>query len=292
MKFNGRGPGILGTGRDPIRSPEWRVRFALKEPKSNLSNGSVACTSALWTGVELLTGTTLIRWGNSAKLLEVNSTPIITVPEWFRNTRQKRFTGQEQDVLDMIIGSAIDRYTELVTSQLGHSEATIRDKSKMLIVKDKNDKDARKKTQLKHLKKENEALKAELLEKLPVAKEKALVELVQHERDRLPVVMKEALKGPSVMGMAYEGQSYSLKRKCPVCEAIFIFATAKPHELDRLKQDYQNVGEADIWRSGCPRGCCAEALLAILLLRRSKSFELTRANLTTASHWKVNPGWF
>ena len=85
---------------------------------------------------------------------------------------------------------------------------------------------------------------------------------------KLPTIIKETMSRNEcpILGMAYQGQSFQLKRKCPVCITVYVSALASV--VGRSSQDCENVGEADVNKIGQPRRCCAEALVSALCLAR------------------------
>ena len=290
MKFVGRGPGLLGND-DPIRSPKFKQRYHYQGRRSRISYGSVACSCATWNGEELLTGTTLLKLGSLERLLLVQNNKSQPLQMWFRNVRQSRYTRDEQNLLDLIIKPAINSYHTQVTAYLGHSEKDIMDREKALVVPDlSNPQLTRKEAGVikKAAKDESEEKRKSLKRKLPSAQEEALKQLIERGHRYIPSVTAAVFNAQPVLGMSYEGTSYDLKRKCPVCEAIFHFAFAKPDQLKRLKQNWTQVGEVDITRIDMPAGCCAEAMAAVLLVDRKNALKSSLQQLFAAQKHRLD----
>ena len=67
----------------------------------------------------------------------------------------------------------------------------------------------------------------------------------------------------NVQGQSYMGQSWELKRKCPVCASIYPFRTSSHHNRERPLQEYANVAELDLRKPADVCGICAEALVFV-----------------------------
>ena len=156
-----------------------------------------------------------------------------------RNLRQSRFTDNEQSLLNALVERVIEYYGSRMQKLLSKTEAEIRSE-----------------------KKGSSEKRPQLLHQLKIAKEIVLRDLQNHWHHNLPLVIKETFlqKGSPILGMSYEGQGFRLKRKCPIWSTIYIFPVARNDEVERLGQDWQVVGEADLNKFGFSRGCCAEAI--------------------------------
>ena len=216
----------------------------------------------------LLTGTTLLKLGSLEELLLGHKRE--TVQTWFRKLRQSRFDPGEQQFLDYIIQPAMTSYHAEVKALLGgHEIATIRDRKKQPVEAkvDTPGLSHKEKRSLEHKAlQESVELRKQLKGYIPNAQKTALERLIPRGHQYVPNAAAAVWKDKSVLGMAYEGSSYELKRKCPVCEAIYQFPVASPESLAKLKEEWERVGEADPARNKQSRGCCAEALVAVLLV--------------------------
>lgn len=105
------------------------------------------------------------------------------------------------------------------------------------------------------------------------AKTKALKHLGETYSVTWPPVMQKFHQA-ELYGQAYSGQDYALKRKCPVCAAVYPFQVAENIlKVRRTPQNWKDVGEADPNKINGPRGCCAEALVFIGTVRALRLFD-------------------
>lgn len=254
----------LNIGRESFNSDASRQSFKLKPKPHALDVGGVACVSAVWTGAKLVTGSTLVKWGDAlSKVVLVQppsgSKPGYNLQLWTKELRQRRFTNTEQLVLNHLVLHAIGDYTKRFQKFTSLTEKGMRD-------------------QIKHLQGADKALR---LNQLAVAKKTAMQDMQRHWNSVLPAVVRKLFGGNDspVLGMAYEGQSFDMKRKCPVCATIYIFPVARSDEVAQLRLDWQTVGEADTGRMNSPRGCCAEAITFIRCVVELGAFEACRHQL-------------
>ena len=178
-----------------------------------------------------------------------------------------------------------DYHKGVTARSKGHSVQSIRDRSKPLIKPNLDEPGLSKQdkaTRTREATKASVVLRRELTTQLPKVQEAVLEQLIKYGAKYVPTATAEAFEAKSVLGMAYEGTSYELKRKCPVCDAIFRFAFASPLRLATLVQDWERVGEADPTRINSPRGCCAEALVAVLLASNYDVLQTSLKQLRTA----------
>lgn len=60
-------------------------------------------------------------------------------------------------------------------------------------------------------------------------------------------------------GLAYSGQTFAIKARCPACKLLYRFRWPAGAPPDEAPED-QAVAEVDVNRAEAPCGCCAEAL--------------------------------
>ncbi|KAL8823369.1 MAG: hypothetical protein Q9191_005916 [Dirinaria sp. TL-2023a] len=241
----------LQTGFHRLSSVAWKAIYRLKPERTNLGVGSVACVCALWTGKTLFTGSTLYKWGDALSKAEILSGAqqpgVSDLQGWARDLRQARFTIDEQGLLNALVERAVRNYHDRMAKLLGRTEETMRSRIKGL---------------------QDNSERVQLMHQLASAKETAMKDLQAHWRHNLPSSINETFsrEGSPILGMAYEGQRFGLKRKCPICSAIYIFPVARSKMVEALEQDWQVVGEADPNCTGRRRGCYTEAIVFVRCL--------------------------
>ena len=101
------------------------------------------------------------------------------------------------------------------------------------------------------------------------SKEQALKYLIFNYSKNLPPTLKKYTK-LQIMGQSWDGQTFEVKPKCPICECIYPFPLARPREAIKLPVRYYettSIGECDPKKVGGRRGCCAEAPAIISSIR-------------------------
>ena len=123
----------------------------------------------------------------------------------------------------------------------------------------------------------DKAEKERRTKQIETAKKIVLTEIIRDAKFHLPEAMtstfsKQSASQIPTIGLSYGGQSFEKKRKCPICEAVYIFPMAMNAEVEKLKQDWKVVGETDPNKVNSRRGCCAEAIAFVQCLKDLKIF--------------------
>lgn len=174
-----------------------------------------------------------------------------TVQAWLRDQRQSRFSAFEQDIINRLLRRTLYRYDVQVKSSIGKTEPDIKAMPQKIHVMHKG----RRPTH------EQNPKRAEAEEQLPAVRRTVVEELKRDASNHvLPTVREIYMAEDSpFIGSSYEGQGYQLKRKCPICEMIYVFKVAGADVCEEQEILYDHVGELDPFTRHTDRGCCAEA---------------------------------
>ncbi|KAL8828491.1 MAG: hypothetical protein Q9170_006581 [Blastenia crenularia] len=178
-----------------------------------------------------ITASTPIQGGQVVSSLRLAYTDI-TLHEWFRIERQKRFDDRRQALVNVLVGLYRAHVGEVIKTRTRYTEAEI--------LEMKSD--------------------SELRKGLQKIKEKAALERFENLPERLK---SDDFRKLGVFGQAYEGQSLQLKAKCPACAAIYPF----PEAAAVTQSQWRVIGELDPKKAGSVYcGCCAEAICFVEFL--------------------------
>ena len=237
---------LLGTFPDLRRSTTSRNSLATRtqarpwvpfssrhSEKSQVVTGYPSAMCALWTGVRIVTGSSLIQFGKLKKL-RIGGRQL---HDWFRGVvRRARFTVRDQEVIDALVGQHMARYRQEVDN--------VRRSFPDLPLKQR--------------------------------KVRAFQKVTSSAHAHIPATLPTRYRGHgSMVGQAYEGKSWSLKRKCCVCTAVYVYRIARAHTEC---MDWYHVGEESSPPQG-PFGTCAEAIVFVLSLADTGLEGAVRAEL-------------
>lgn len=243
---------IFGIG---LASPKVRADFNLNADARLFSVGHVRCVCAGFGfkkgSKELFCGSTLVNWG--LRLGKTMAKEEKTLHEWYREARQRRYSEQEQEVLDALIERFLDQF-QMQMDQLLPETETKQTYSPGTGHKSWSNQEAK------------EAKKAarELAEASQVQRPKAFEKLRKVYVSPLAV---RQLHGQAItfMALGYDGRTMEFKKKCPVCTQVYTFADAVT-DIAPSSNYFQDVAELDVNKVGSPRGCCAEAMIFVAIM--------------------------
>ena len=88
----------------------------------------------------------------------------------------------------------------------------------------------------------------------------ATMDMVTTAATRLPPCLKEPLDWQ--LGLSFNGKTLQVKRKCPMCMAVYTFDVAIKGNDPPKEVEWDNMAEKK--RTDEVRGCCSEAIVFIL----------------------------